>query len=366
MLKQSQQQIVSKVRTSSPTIQDVARSLGIHKSTVSLALSGKGNLAAQTRNQIRTVAREMGYEPNPIAQRLATGQNNNEVYIIGGLDLGVATEKLLLIQRDLTKHGLNVPVHIGGQSVDPDSRSNTDQVRQICRRLPRAIVCTSAFMRSPVVDELTRYQEAGGIVVTYDFPCVLDCDKVVFDREHNAYQATRYLLERGHRNIAIALDTQVFWLADEKRRTQPDRMAGYTKALREYELDVRDEFVFEHGVYSRGGAELASQYLASSNRPSAICIVNDIVALSFMSEVMRAGVRVPDDLSIIGMDGWPIAPFCPVPLTTADQPIEQIAKAVVDLLVERLNGESRDPRTTIIRGGITERLSVARLPLAQS
>ncbi len=365
MIKQDDNPTKTALRTASPTIQDVARSLGLHKSTVSLALSGKGNIAAQTRDQIRAAALAMGYEPNPIAQRLASGQNNNEVYIIGGLDLGVATEKLLLIQRDLTLHGLSVPVHIGAQLLDPSTQTNAGQVRQICRQLPKAIVCSSNHMSTQVADELARYQETGGFVVTYDFPCPLKCDSVLFDREHNAYQAVRYLLERGHRKIAMALDTRVFWLAGERRLTQPYRMAGYKKAFAEYELTVSEELIFEHGVYSRGGSDLASQYLAMANRPTAICIVNDIVALSFMSEVMRAEVRIPEDLSIVGMDGWPIASSCPIPLTTSDQPIEQIAKAVVDLLVERLNGEAGDYRTTIIRGGITERQSVARLPVAR-
>src|SRR5207249_8901180 len=95
-----------------PTIHDVAGALGMHKSTVSLALSGKGNVSAATRQKVFAAARELGYEPNPLAQRLAHGHRNTTVCLFSAaLDVGLATEKILLIQKALCARGLEVPIH---------------------------------------------------------------------------------------------------------------------------------------------------------------------------------------------------------------------------------------------------------------
>jgi DNA-binding LacI/PurR family transcriptional regulator len=257
-----------------------------------------------------------------------------------------------------------VPVYISSQAVGPNNHSLADQARQICRYRPRAVICNSNRIGDDVLVELGRYQAAGGTVVMYDFPVPFDCDSVVFDREHNSYQVARYLLERGHRRIGFALDTTFFWHVVNHRVPQPERLAGFTRAMNEFGLEVRPENLFEHGAYDRGGLELAHKFLGLDERPTAMCIVNDIVALAFMSEVMRNGVRIPEDLSVIGHDDWPIAAYCPVPLTSGVQPGDQIAKAVVDTLVDRLGGKADSYRKTFIRGGITERQSVARVTSA--
>jgi len=342
-----------------PTIQDVARALGMHKSTVSFALSGKGTLAAGTRDHIISVARQMGYEPNPLAQRLASGHRNQAVCIVTGiLDMGLATEKILLIQRELVGHGLEIPIYTCPYG-PADSRTQADQVRQICRQRPRAVVCASQLIADNVFDELELYQAAGGVVISYDSVVPLACDQVIFDRENNANQAARYLLERGHRKLGIAMSSKVDWVASGSSFAQPDRMAGFIRALGEFGATFRPDFVFKLGAYELGGKELAEKFLALDERPTALCIVNDYVALAFMVEVMRKGVRIPHDLSIVGHDNQLVASYCPVPLTSSSQPAEEIARSVVKLLLDRLNGSDDEPRNIIIRGQMVERDSVS-------
>jgi DNA-binding LacI/PurR family transcriptional regulator len=108
-----------------------------------------------------------------------------------------------------------------------------------------------------------------------------------------------------------------------------------------------------------GGAELAKQFLALKERPTGMCVVNDYVALAFMAELIKVGVRIPQELSIIGHDNQPIAIYCPVPLTSATQPVDKIVDSVVDLLIERLEGGTAPPRTVVITGDIVVRDSVA-------
>ncbi|MES2459722.1 MAG: LacI family DNA-binding transcriptional regulator [Armatimonadota bacterium] len=349
------------------TLQDVAGALGMHKSTVSLALSGKGTISADTRRRVLTVAQELGYEPNLLAQRLAHGQGTTMVCIFSGvLDVGLATEKILLVQKALGGHSLEVPIYTCYDSAGGDiGETQAAQVRQLCRQRPRAIICAAQRVHPAVFRELGTYQQNGGIVVSYDAPVPLLCDQVIFDREDNAYQAARHLLEQGHRRIGIGM-SQVGAAADAQpglttSDPQNYRMRGFRRALAEFGVPFRDEWFFKNATYEKGGAEMARQFLSLRERPTALAIVNDYVALAFMVEVMRAGVRIPHDLSLVGHDNQPIAAYCPVPLTSTTQPADRVAEAVVDVLLSRVSDSSAEasPRTVTITGKLVRRESVA-------
>lgn len=346
-----------------PTIHDVARAAGIHKSTVSVALSGKGNLSASTRARVLAVARELGYEPNPLAQRLAHGQSDARVCLIsGGLDVGLATAKILLIQRALTAHGLEAPVYTFADPISEHGRSFAAQIEQLRRQRPRAMICSAQLVSADAFKALETYQKSGGIVVSYDLPVPLDCDQVIFDREDNAYQAARHLLEQGHRHIGLGMSGAVPWQHGVAPAASAHRLSGFRRALDEWDVPVREEWLFANETYETGGAEMARRFLALRERPTGVCIVNDYVALAFMAEVMRAGIRIPEDISVVGHDNQPIAAYCPVPLTSATQPTETIAQTVIELLLERFAHSAEPPRTVTIRGEMTLRQSVAALP----
>lgn len=350
-----------------PNIQDVATALGMHKSTVSLGLSGKGNVSQKTRERIEAKAREMGYEPNPLARRLATSAADDLVFLCAGtLDLGLATDKILIIQKKLAELGLEAPVYTMPASEERGENSErvqAAQMRHLCRQGPTAIVCSNLGMGPAVYSELEAFQAGGGIVVCYDLQAPLQCDQVVFDRAQNAYQTARYLLERGHRDIGLAMSV----LRGESvplARSSHARVQGFVRALEEAGITPRPEWFFAETTYEQGGARLAAEFLALEHRPTAMCVVNDYMALAFMTEIMRAGVRVPDDLSIIGHDNQPIAVYCPVPLTSATQPKVEITSRVVELVSERMsaaarNEPRREARTVWVRGEIVERQSVA-------
>ena len=337
------------------TIHDVAKALGMHKSTVSLALSGKGNLALATRERVIAMSHELGYEPNPLAQRLAFGVNNNVVYIFSGLlDVGLATEKILVIQRELNARKLEVPIYTCGETAGADLQGT--QIKQLCRQWPRAVICAAQTVHASVLRELEAYQRGGGIVISYDIALPLECDQVVFDRENNAYLAARRLLECGHRDIGIGMSHSS---GQELSASQTARLQGFRRALDEFGATFREEWFFKNPNYEKGGAAMAQAFLKLKKRPTALCIVNDYVALAFMAEMLRAGLQVPGDVSIIGHDDQPIAEYCPVPLTCVAQPVEEIARKVVELLLQRLDGDEAPPRTITIQGQLVERQSIA-------
>jgi DNA-binding LacI/PurR family transcriptional regulator len=346
-----------------PTIHDVAAALGMHKSTVSVALSGKGNLSSATRERVHQMAREMSYEPNVLAQRLAHGGINDLVYVFSGtLDVGLAAEKILRIQQGLRSHFLEAPLYVCGEVKGAGITSQVEQMRRLRRQRPRAIVCATQRLDPNVCQELEKYQQDGGIVVAYDMPISLNCDQVIFDREDNAYQAARHLLEKGHRRLGLGISTIAGWSVGDQNHPLAYRLAGFQRALAEYGVPLRKKWIFENPTYEQGGGAMAREFLKLKDRPTGVCIVNDYVALAFAVEIMRAGVRVPDDVSIVAHDNQPITTYCPVALTSATQPVAKIAETVVKLLIERVEGKTAAPRTIVIKGKLVERETVAAPP----
>ncbi len=342
-----------------PTIDDVAVALGMHKSTVSKALSGTGNVSLRTRARVRSTATELGYEPNPVAQRLANGYRNPTVYIFSGsLDLGLTTQKIRLIQQQLTARSLEVPLYTCPTPTGDSGQAQVDQIRQLCRQRPRAIICAVPMVAPETFRELEAYQREGGIVVSYDTPVPLDCDQVIFDREDNGYQAARCLLLHGHTRVGIGMSKTPPRPAGSVDTPQSQRLRGFLRALSEFAVPFRPEWLFENAHYEEGGEEMARRFLSLHDRPSGICIVNDYVAFAFMVDITRSGLRVPEDISIVSHDNQSIASRCPVPMTAVSHPAEQIAAKVVDMLLERLDGFDGPPRTLTIRGELVNRESV--------
>jgi len=345
------------------TIKHIADELGIHKSSVSLALSGKGRISAEMRQRILARADELGYEPDPLAQRLANRSSDKTVCLCSAvLDLGRGTEKIVGIQTALTAAGWDVPIYTAAQPKGGSDDSQSKLFRQMRRQRPRAILCATHLLSDAAFREIELYRQEGGIVVSYDVPVPLDCDQVIYDREDNAYQGAHYLLERGHRSLGIGMSRLSGSPSAPANLPQNLRLKGFRRAMAEFNLPMQSDWLFENTSFERGGAEMARHFLELKSRPTGLCIVNDYVALAFMVEVMRAGVRVPEDLSIIGHDNQPIAAYCPVPLTSVSQPAEEIVSTVVTLVLERLNGSTAPPHTVVIPSRIVERRSVAPPP----
>jgi LacI family transcriptional regulator len=129
--------------------------------------------------------------------------------------------------------------------------------------------------------------------------------------------------------------------------------------LAEYNLTTNEDWIF--GSYGNeefedDGVRMAAHFLNMKKRPTAVCIVNDYAAIAFIAELQRAGVRVPQDVSVVGHDDRPISRYCNVPLTSVSHPVETIAQSVVDLLLERINGDSQAKcRTKIIQSELVVR-----------
>ena len=339
------------------TLQDVARAVGVTPMTVSRALNNRGRVADETRVAVQQAVAELGYEPNRNAQQLAGGRDQRTIAILlASLDFDVTLRKVAGIQQQLSARGYSVPLHTLGALAQPEDHEIAGLARELRCHKPRAIVCKFGALSPEAQHEVRRYHDEGGLVVSFNEPADLECDQVLFDREDNTYQAARYLLELGHRDLG-------FWAARRSSWTAGPRLEGFRRALREFGVSENPQWQWGQGHYlqnERNGAELAARVLALAprERPTGLCIVNDSAAQACAAELMRACVRVPDDISIVSHDDLPIALYGAIPMTAVSHPIEETARAIVDLLCERIETRcDEQPRRLNLRGELRVRQS---------
>ena len=270
------------------TLREVAQAAGVSKATAAFACAGTGTLSAPTRARVLGIARGLGYQPNPHAQRMR-GRGNNTIALCSlALDRGSGVDKIALIQRQLCEAGYEVPLHAYGYIRVEDTKLQTALLSSLRRQKPRAIVVNSYGLCAQAFAELERYQNEGGIVVSYDAPAAMDCDSVVFDRADSVFRAATHLIQLGHQRIGLAM-------AGLYLNSANSRLAGLRRALDVAGLREAEECLFDIATYDTGGVQLAAQFLQlpPRHRPTALCIVNDLMAVTFLSEIMRAGARIP-------------------------------------------------------------------------
>lgn len=339
------------------TLREVAALAEIDKATASRALNGKGYISPQTREAAFKAARELGFQPNLHAQRLANGRAERIVALFGGGDLGVATQQAWALTHRLDDRKYDVESHSIPTYVSEQTRKQIALINKIRRQQPGAIITatgpTSTGLTEEAIAELQAYQDEGGIVVTHGLQCDLKCDQVVFDGAERVQQAVEHLASLGHEKIGFCLHTCL--------STEHSELHGFRDALKSRKLPVHEEWIFGGGNYEEGGARLAEAFLSWSEKPTAICIVNDVSASAFITALAQRGLQVPQAVSVVGFDDSQAARYALVPITSVSYPLEQITDHVVEMACSRLEGFTGQPRRADVKGVLAVRQSTQQL-----
>lgn len=353
------------IRKHHVTLSDVAEMAGVSSATASLALNGKP-VAEDTRQLVISVSKRLGFEPNPLAKRLSNGLNNSVVSLFSLVVDAITWHSMSFLHYALLARGYEAPLHTNGQALFGYPQHQTlwhdnptfnagaaicdSLLSSVCRQLPQALIINTDFTHT-APKGLMQYQEQGGIVLCINQPVDFECDQILFDRASNTRLAAEYLLKAGHTRIGLCS-----YLKD---KNTAGRVSGFVSALNNASVPVNNDWLFEAGYNEEGGARLAEQFLALRERPTAICIVNDFQASSFINQLARAGVRVPDDVSVVSLDGLPASEYALVKLTTVTRPWEEIALKTIGFLELRIRDNNHDaPRKAYCIGEIIERESV--------
>ena len=313
---------------------DVARRAGVSVSTVSRALRGVPGVTEQTRDRIRSIADELAYVVSPEASGLARGTTGRVGVVVPRTNVWFYGEMLGSIEAALSDADLDVLVY-----QVRDQAQRTRFFRELpSRRKVDAVVLIALSMPKTEIDRLdllgVEVVVAGGRV--RDFPHVAVDDRAI------ARVAVNHLIELGHRRIAIIRtrgEGDVHW--------EPDvhRAEGYRAALEAAGLPLRDEYAVAAPFSVAGAARATEQLLALPEPPTSIFAFSDELALGALEAARRAGVTVPDELSVMGVDDHPLAEA--FGLSTIRQDVATQGRAAAEMVVRSLRGEAAVPEVLV-------------------
>ncbi len=313
------------------TIRDVAARAGVSIATVSKVINQRYGVSADTFARVQAVIDELGYEASLVAQSL----RNHRTNVIGILvaDLEPFSTELLKGAADAIRGtGFELVVYsAGGRTSD-----HIGWERRYLSRLSGTLVDGAILVTPTVVD----VQYGAPVVAVDPHTGPTDLPTIDSDNLHGARLATEHLLGLGHRRIAMLSGRPDLQSAQLREQ-------GYREALAAAGVPV-DERLIQVGAYDpEVSVKPARELLSSPGRPTAVFAANDLSATATIEVARELGLRVPQDLSIVGFDNIPESALCAPPLTTVDQPIRTMGQRAVELLVRLIRGDK--PQETHIR-----------------
>jgi LacI family transcriptional regulator len=335
-----------------PTIKDVAAAAGVSTAAVSLYLNDRAGISQATRDRIAASIKELGYVPRANGRRGA-----GEGYV------GMLVEELPLpIYSDHFYAQVLRGIHAEAERLGHNLvLSVLDQAQA---GLPRVVAEQHvsgllAIGGGDITDELlNRLADEGIALVAVDnYSLSRHIDSVVTDDQAGAYLAVRHLLDLGHRRIAMIL-------GPDKYKPLVERYRGYRQAMREAGLQIEEALVqppISHGLARKGYREM-QRLLERQPRPTAVFAVTDRTALGALDAIYEHGLRVPDDISLIGFDD--IAPGAQArpPLSTIHRPTYEMGVAAMRRLGAVIAGQSLLPMKLVLYNDLVVRESTAPPP----
>ena len=312
------------------TIAQVARAAGVSKATVSLVLNGqqaRGRISAATRESVSEWALRLGYVPNQAARSLRRRRSNAITLLVWRLSSAYFTEIAYGVRSAAEQAGYEVQVVDAGP-VDAEVRA----LRQLRTGASDGVIVATGYhtTRGPAVRALRDLARQGApLVMLLDHPPDPRVPAIRIDDEGGAYIATRHLLTLGHRRIGH-ISVNSGRLDEDDESPQYDRFAGFTKALEEADVRVdRRAVVQGPGLMAGGRAsalKLLGRFRSSTTRPTALFVYNDLAAIGVLRALYELGIRVPDDIAIVGFHGLELGQFTTPSLTTIAHPLSELGE----------------------------------------
>ncbi len=331
------------------TIKDIARTANVSFATVSRALNRKYGVKDETQERILRIAQELNYRPNGIARGLVTQQTFTLGLVIPDITNPFFPEVASGIEDAAVNSGYSVLLC----NTNWDLRREENYIRLLAERRVDGMII------SPIADGLGQGKSALGelpipAVFVSNAPKRSSRSCVIIDDVRGGFLATRHLIEQGYETVG-------FVGAATGSVTVDDRLEGYRNALREFGLPYREQHVVLQDFRRQTGHRTILQMIDGGDYPRAVFAENDLLAIGIVQGIRERGLRVPEDIAVVGFDDIPIAGMQEVRLTTIAQPKQMMGRIAVELLLEHIaQGEESSPRMVVLEPQLVVRGSSTR------
>jgi LacI family transcriptional regulator len=318
------------------TLEDVALKAGVSHTTVSLVLHGDKKISEKTRIRVMDIIQEMNYHPNYNARSLAKGKTNTIAVLASFYSSFFAMD----IMKGIEDSAIKTDFDLNQYSTRGDKERELNQVRSILygRRADGIIIISL----QPGPETLKEFKDA-------DIPVVIierridGISCVRTDNEKGAYMAAEHLIKSGRKNIGIVCGHLDCYDCVNAR----ERNTGFMKAINDYGLKLDKRNCANSWYEFNDGATAMKEIYEKGGRPDAVfCASGDPVAFGFMKEAQRMGIKVPQDMAVVGYDDILASSLVYPALTTVRQPITEMGKQALNIMVKTINGELKEATTT--------------------
>jgi LacI family transcriptional regulator len=328
------------------TIHDVAAHAGVSTATVSHVINGTRFVDPQTAERVRRSIELLGYRPNSLARSL----RRNETRLIGMLIPDNSNPYFAEIARTIEDRGFSAGYSVILCNSDGSEAKEGAYVEKLLsKQIDGMILISSSNSFKPL-----------HTILGARVPCVvadrelgdLEVDQVLIDNEQGGYLAGKHLIGLGHRRIGYIAGPNSLSLSVH-------RLTGLRSALREGGIDLPEAAVVQGDFQFEGGVKGVRRLLDAVPGLTAVFAANDRMAVGAIATLMRAGLRVPQDVSVLGYDNIPLAAAMWPALTTIAQPTGDLGNMIITLLLERIQarGEDLKPRRVLLPVQLIERES---------
>jgi LacI family transcriptional regulator, repressor for deo operon, udp, cdd, tsx, nupC, and nupG len=315
-------------------ISDVAKLANVSTATVSRVLSNSGNVKKETTEKVLEAIQKLNYQPNMLARQLRKLETKTILVVVPDITNTFFSKVLRGIEHVAIENDYQVLLGDTGNNIERE-RGYLNILRQ---RKADGMILLTARLESHLLEEIAS-----------EFPVVLACEylegstipTVSIDNISSARKATEYLINLGHRRIGFISGPLNVILSR-------DRLKGFRQAMAQHNIPI-ESFLVQEGDFSfESGYNMMMKFLALDQPPTAVFASNDEMAIGAIKAIKSKGLRVPDDISVVGFDDIQFASIYEPALTTISQPMFEIGKKAMELLIKLMNKDKLEKSQYIL------------------
>lgn len=324
------------------SIQKIARMAGVSVATVSRVLNNSDSVKPANRQKVLEAIEESNYQPNLLARQLRTARSSMILVLVSDISNPFCAEVVKGIEEQAEKNGYRILLCNSGADI---ARSRSS-LQLLSGKMVDGIITMDAFSKLPELSQLIG--KAPWVqCAEHDDNGQISC--VGIDDDVAAQSVVHYLAGQGRQRIALINH-------DLRYRYARLRQQGYAHQLKEQQLAWQAIAYASELSFSAGKAAM-NQLLVGETRPDAVFAVSDTLAAGAMAAIQQAGLRIPQDIAVVGFDGSELADMVSPPLTTLAQPSREIGRRACELVLQKIIRPDSPPQCVIMQGELVMRAS---------
>ncbi|RBM52140.1 transcriptional repressor PurR [Vibrio tarriae] len=331
------------------TMKDIARLAGVSTSTVSHVINKSRFVSDEIAERVNNAAQQLNYAPSALARSLKMNRTKTIGMLVTTSTNPFFGEVVKGVERSCYHKGYNLILC----NTEGDNQRMKASINTLLQKRVDGLLLMCSTLEGERLDVFDRYPDIPVVVMDWG-PILFASDKIQDNSLQGGYMAAKHLIECGHKEIGCITGPLI-------RHQAQMRYEGYKRALAEAGIAINPDWIVESDFECEGGYNAFEKLCERGKLPSALFVCNDMMAMGVIQAASQRGLRVPDDLSLIGYDDVHIAKFMTPALTTIHQPKYRLGKAAVDTLLYRLENPDTTAQVVQLEPTLTVRNSVREL-----